>query len=87
MIEQEQIPDLFWPVTGQWGMRGMFALISTPTHTYLKLDLHKVYIDDESYNSGHGRAYEFYGVDPLKGAVVVVRPDQCQFSNSKSSFS
>jgi len=59
-IEQEQIPDYFWPVTGKWRMR----------------DLHKVFVDDESYNSGHGRAYDFYGVDPKEGAVVVVRPDQ-----------
>ena len=44
--------------------------------------MHKVYIDDESYNSGHGRAYEFYGVDPLQGAVVIVRPDQCEFFSS-----
>jgi phenol 2-monooxygenase len=22
-IEQEQIPNFFWPVTGKWGMRGM----------------------------------------------------------------
>jgi hypothetical protein len=40
-------------------------------------DLHKTFIDDESYNSGHGKAYEFYGVDPREGALVIVRPDQC----------
>jgi phenol 2-monooxygenase (NADPH) len=40
-------------------------------------DLHKTFIDDESYNSGHGKAYEFYGVDPREGAVAIVRPDQC----------
>ena len=43
-------------------------------------DLHKVHIDDESYNSGHGKAYEFYGVDPEEGALAVVRPDHCEFS-------
>lgn len=58
--EQEQIPDYFWPVSGKWGIR----------------DLHKTYIDDEHYNSGHGHAYEKYGVDPSVGAVVIVRPDQ-----------
>lgn len=41
-------------------------------------DLHKIFIDDESYNSGHGKAYEFYGVDPKQGALAVVRPDQCR---------
>lgn len=40
--------------------------------------MHKVYIDDESYNSGHGQAYKFYGVDPEKGATAIVRPDQCK---------
>ena len=41
-------------------------------------DLHKTFVDDEHYNSGHGNAYEAYGVDPNYGAVVVVRPDQCK---------
>ncbi|KAI9735467.1 MAG: hypothetical protein M1818_006473 [Claussenomyces sp. TS43310] len=59
-IQQEQIPDCFYPVTGKYKMR----------------DLHKIFIDDESYHSGHGHAYEFYGIDPAKGAVAIVRPDQ-----------
>lgn len=59
-IEQEDIPECFWPVTGKWRMR----------------DLHKVFVDDESYNSGHGHAYEFYGVDQRHGALAVIRPDQ-----------
>ena len=46
------------------------------------LDLHKTYIDDEHYNSGHGHAYERYGVHPVVGAVVVVRPDQCEYVSS-----
>ncbi|KFY01163.1 hypothetical protein O988_02882 [Pseudogymnoascus sp. VKM F-3808] len=58
-IEQSQIPSCFWPATGKWKMQ----------------DLHKVYFDDESYNSGHGKAYECYGIEPSKGAVVIVRPD------------
>jgi phenol 2-monooxygenase len=41
-------------------------------------DLHKTYIDDDHYNSGHGHAYKKYGIDPSVGAVVVVRPDQCK---------
>ncbi|OCT50538.1 Phenol 2-monooxygenase [Cladophialophora carrionii] len=59
-LEQEQIPDYFWPITGKWRMR----------------DLHKVFVDDEHYNSGHGHAYEKLGIDPDKGATVIVRPDQ-----------
>ncbi|KAI9706864.1 MAG: hypothetical protein M1820_004643 [Bogoriella megaspora] len=59
-IEQEDIPDYFWPETGRWKMR----------------DIHKVFIDDESYNSGHGHAYEKYEIDSNKGALAIVRPDQ-----------
>lgn len=40
-------------------------------------DLHKMYYDDESYNKGHGHAYEFLGIKP-EGAIVIVRPDQCK---------
>ncbi|KAF9699947.1 hypothetical protein EKO04_001983 [Ascochyta lentis] len=58
--EQHQIPQVFSPKTGKWGMK----------------DLHKTYIDDEHYNAGHGHAYEKYGIDASNGAVVVVRPDQ-----------
>lgn len=58
--EQNQIPDVFSPETGKWGIK----------------DLHKTYIDDEHYNAGHGHAYEKYGVDEGRGAVVIVRPDQ-----------
>ncbi len=42
-------------------------------------DLLKSFIDDNSYNSGHGHAYEKYGVSVEEGAVVIVRPDHCQF--------
>ena len=49
-----------------------------------KTGLTKVYADDESYNSGHGHAYAAYGVDAQKGALVLVRPDHCQFISSLS---
>lgn len=39
-------------------------------------DYNKVYVDDESYHEGCGDAYEKYGVNPERGAVVAVRPDQ-----------
>ena len=58
--EQADIPEYFWPATGKWKIR----------------DLHKTFIDDDSYNSGHGHAYQAYGVDPARGAIVIVRPDQ-----------
>ncbi|KAJ2896964.1 hypothetical protein MKZ38_005063 [Zalerion maritima] len=38
-------------------------------------DYDRVFVDDISYHEGHGRAYEAYGVDICKGAVVLVRPD------------
>ena len=41
-----------------------------------QIDNHKIVVDDESYNYGHGHAYDFLGVDPAEGAVIVVRPDQ-----------
>ncbi|KAJ5641818.1 hypothetical protein N7490_005818 [Penicillium lividum] len=59
-IELEQIPECFYPVTGKNQTR----------------DLHKIYYDDESYNKGHGHAYEFLGIDPKQGALIIVRPDQ-----------
>ncbi|KAL6151640.1 hypothetical protein ACJQWK_10362 [Exserohilum turcicum] len=58
--KQELIPDYFWPPTGKYSIR----------------DLHKSYVDDDHYNSGHGHAYKRYGVDADIGAVVIVRPDQ-----------
>jgi hypothetical protein len=39
----------------------------------------KTFVDDESYNSGHGHAYEKYGVDVQEGAIAIVRPDQCKW--------
>ena len=33
-------------------------------------------MDGESYYEGHGQAYERYGIDPVRGCVVLVRPDQ-----------
>lgn len=41
-----------------------------------RTDLHKVYYDDESHNKGHGHVYEHLGIDPGKGCIVIVRPDQ-----------
>lgn len=46
-----------------------------PFDSKLGWDYDKVFVDEESYHEGHGKAYEGYGVDPAKGAVVVVRPD------------
>ena len=50
----------------------------------MSTDPHKVFVDKESYNYGHGHAYKFYGVDEQKGAIVVVRPDQRKPSQMSS---
>ncbi|PSK34046.1 Ubiquinone biosynthesis monooxygenase COQ6, mitochondrial [Elsinoe australis] len=42
---------------------------------YMGWDYNKVFVDDASYHDGHGEAYKNYGVDPVKGCVVAVRPD------------
>jgi phenol 2-monooxygenase len=42
---------------------------------YPAFDYDKIYADCETYHRGHGHAYEKYGIDAEKGAVVVVRPD------------
>ncbi|KAI9369456.1 FAD binding domain-containing protein [Aspergillus egyptiacus] len=39
-------------------------------------DYERIYVDDMSYHEGHGKLYETFGVDPEKGCVVVLRPDQ-----------
>lgn len=77
-INQEQIPQCFCPVTGKWRMRGRANPDHLLRHLMTLLDLHKIYIDDESYHSGHGHAYEFYGVRPEKGAIAIIRPDNCK---------
>jgi phenol 2-monooxygenase len=47
-----------------------------PYHSDLGWDYWKVYVDDESYHEGHGQAYANYGIDPSRGASVIIRPDQ-----------
>lgn len=39
-------------------------------------DYDKIFVDDVCYHHGHGFAYQNYGVDPKKGCVVILRPDQ-----------
>ncbi|KAI1332976.1 FAD binding domain-containing protein [Xylariaceae sp. FL0255] len=58
-VEQDEIPQLFTPIT---------------THRKIKC-LTKSFVDEKSYNSGHGHAYRHYGIDPEKGCAVIVRPD------------
>jgi phenol 2-monooxygenase (NADPH) len=39
-------------------------------------NLHKIFFDDESWNWGHGHAYENLGIDSKQGCIVIARPDQ-----------
>ena len=45
----------------------------------MPVDVHKIFIDDQSYHSGHGHAYEYYGIHPNRGAIAIVRPDGCKY--------
>lgn len=47
-----------------------------PHHGDMGWDYWKVYSDEESYHEGHGQAYANYGIDPSRGASVIIRPDQ-----------
>lgn len=58
-------------------MRRAYATLSVQVLTWL--GLHKVFVDDESYNSGHGHAFDTIVVDHKVVTVVIVRPDQCEF--------
>ncbi|ROW15590.1 hypothetical protein VPNG_02146 [Cytospora leucostoma] len=59
-LELYQIPEFFRPAVGKHKIRG----------------LHKVFVDDESYHSGHGHAFDKLGIDPNAITVAVIRPDQ-----------
>ena len=69
----------------------LLTIHSAPRHEIELLDLHdifhpfdeqygwdydKVFVDDASYHEGHGEAYKNYGVDSLRGCVIIARPDQ-----------
>ena len=53
-----------------------FPPLLIPYDEELGYDYNGIFVDGESYYEGHGHAYEGYGIDPAKGCVVVVRPDQ-----------
>jgi phenol 2-monooxygenase (NADPH) len=38
-------------------------------------DLHKTFVDEESYNSGHGHCYEHFGISTEGGVCIITRPD------------
>ncbi|TQN70544.1 FAD-dependent monooxygenase terD [Colletotrichum shisoi] len=61
-LDDKMIPSIFTPHAGKWKVKC----------------LQNIFVDDESYHTGHGEAYSKYGIDPDAGAMVLVRPDQCE---------
>ena len=53
-----------------------FPPLLLPYDEELGYDYDCIFVDEESYYQGHGHAYDGYGVDPTRGCVVVMRPDQ-----------
>lgn len=53
-----------------------FPEIFRPYSEEAGTDYWKIYVDDLSYHEGHGEAYKNYGVDKMRGCMVIVRPDQ-----------
>lgn len=53
-----------------------FPPLLIPYNEELGHDYDSIFVDGDSYYEGHGRTYEGYGIDRVRGCVVVVRPDQ-----------
>ncbi|PKS13171.1 hypothetical protein jhhlp_000515 [Lomentospora prolificans] len=61
-LSQSQIPDFYTPYCG-------------PRRVRCATGLHNVFTDESGPYSPHGHAYEKYGIDPSRGALIIVRPD------------
>jgi phenol 2-monooxygenase (NADPH) len=77
----QPIDSLIEVLTVHAGPRTSLELLDLPEafHPYDKKegwDYWKVFVDDQSYYEGHGQAYVNYGIDPSRGASVIIRPDQ-----------
>lgn len=46
-----------------------------PVDPYGRQDYWNVFADDKPYHFPHGHAYEKFGINPSKGALLVLRPD------------
>lgn len=77
------IHDVFAPSTGKWKIKSKQeqAVIATEPQLMRIPDLHKVFFDDESYDQGHGQAYQSFEIDSRTGCAVIIRPDQCKLRN------
>ncbi|KAH9206669.1 FAD binding domain-containing protein [Leptodontidium sp. 2 PMI_412] len=77
----EAIDSVFEIITVHSAPRSSIELLSLhevfhPFSEETGWDYNKVFVDDVSYHEGHGEAYKNYGISPLTGCVVVIRPDQ-----------
>lgn len=75
----DQIPRAFKPTTGKHRIQSESANAFRGRSLLTSIGLHKVFVDDESYNSGHGHAFDTIAVDHEAITIVVVRPDQCEY--------
>jgi phenol 2-monooxygenase len=77
----QPIDSVIEVLTVHAGPRESLELLDLPEafHPYSETmgwDYWKVFVDDQSYHEGHGQAYANYGIDPIQGASVILRPDQ-----------
>ncbi|KAJ5910500.1 hypothetical protein N7504_005143 [Penicillium tannophilum] len=76
-----EIDSVIEVLTVHYGPRAGIELLDLPEafhphHGDMGWDYWKVFVDEESYHEGYGQAYTNYGIDPILGASVIVRPDQ-----------
>jgi phenol 2-monooxygenase len=77
----QHIDSVIEVLTVHAGPRVTLELLDLPEafHPYsatMGWDYWKIFVDDQSYHEGHGHAYANYGIDPVQGASVILRPDQ-----------
>ncbi|EXJ76399.1 uncharacterized protein A1O5_00907 [Cladophialophora psammophila CBS 110553] len=68
--------SLFEVITVHSGPRIDVELSDFPPPLREKYEYNKIFVDDHSYSEPFGNAYENYGVDAVRGCLVLVRPDQ-----------
>ncbi|KAL8691269.1 MAG: hypothetical protein Q9218_003471 [Villophora microphyllina] len=53
-----------------------FPSLLRPYDEELGYDYNCIFVDGDSYYEGHGHAYDGYGIDPTRGCMILIRPDQ-----------
>lgn len=79
-INLSQIPEIFTPLTGKRWIQSESSWFGSKNSLLMLVPgLHKVLVDDASYSSGHGHAFDTLGINTERTTVVVVRPDQREY--------